>query len=49
MEYGQFVIKYEKKKLFRVNVGEMGHFASKIHIKSTIHSINKEIILFFRV
>jgi hypothetical protein len=30
-------------------VGEMGHFFSKIHIKSTIHSINKEIVLLFKV
>jgi hypothetical protein len=37
-------------KFGRVNVGEMGHFFfSKIHIKSTIHLINKEIVLFFRV
>jgi hypothetical protein len=30
-------------------VEEIGHFFSKIHIKSTVDSINKEIVLFFRV
>jgi hypothetical protein len=35
--------------MHRVNVGEMGHFFSKTHIKSPLHSINKEIVLFFRV
>jgi hypothetical protein len=37
------------KLCIRINMGDKGHFYSKNHIKSTIQSINKEIVLFFRV
>jgi hypothetical protein len=60
MKYGKVLVslpKNQKKNfaffnvlgLIRVNVGEMGHFFSKIHVKSIIHSINKKIVLVFRV
>jgi hypothetical protein len=32
--------------IIKVNVGEMGHFFRKTHIKSTIYLMNKERVLF---